>query len=93
MNLSTASDDDLNPELAGFLAPQGHTIIPVGRCRVWRTAFVGQAFLPVLLPVALQSFEQQSEDFPFVIFQLSFFIETTSDGALGEVQLPGELRV
>jgi hypothetical protein len=34
--------------------------------------WVGQAFLPVLLPVALQSFEQQSEDFPYLISNFSF---------------------
>ena len=35
---------------------------------------VGQAFLPVLPPAALQSFEQRSKDFPFLIFHFSFVI-------------------
>ena len=36
---------------------------------------VGRAFLPVLPPAALQSFEQRSKDFPFLIFHnFSFLI-------------------
>jgi hypothetical protein len=36
---------------------------------------VGRAFLPILPPAALQSFEQRSKDFPFLIFHnFSFLI-------------------
>jgi len=39
---------------------------------------VGRALLPVLPHASLQSVEQQSEDFPYLIFYFSFVIEITS---------------
>ena len=38
VTVSTASDDKLNPELSGFRAPSGHTINPMGHCRLCHTA-------------------------------------------------------
>jgi hypothetical protein len=39
VNLSTASDDDLNPELSGFLAPQGPYNKPCGALSCLRIDF------------------------------------------------------
>jgi hypothetical protein len=49
---------------------------------------VGQAFLPVLPHATLQLFEQQSEDFPYLIFHFSFVTELTSPITRQPTKLP-----
>ena len=67
MNVSTASDDNSNPELSGFHAPLGLQLT------LWGVVVsVGQAFLTVLNCVLLQ---EQLGNFPFLIFHnFSFLI-------------------
>jgi len=67
VNLSTASDDDLNPELSGFLAPLGHTINSVGRCRVWRTGILACVDIHVLYQT---NWKFSISHFPFLICHL-----------------------